>query len=113
MHHDLKTILKDDNTTESVSQDQLRKRGVDALSDSPKNRLKNNPPGSSGRRQVYKDLNWKNDKTIPQNFGEKVRSFATKASNYLNKNKANITMGLLGLPVGPSILSKMKLKKEK
>ena len=64
MHHDLKTILKDDNTTESVSQDQLKKRGVDALSDSPKNRLKN-----------------------------------------------NLTMGLLGLPVGPSILSKMKLKK--
>lgn len=106
-HHKTKNILQDDGSSIEVSSNDLQNRGVDAIKSQM---LKNNPPGSKGRRDVYDKLDWKYDNTVPKTFGEKVSNFASTAKNFVNKNKTKIadvaTGGLFS--IGKSVLDKIK-----
>ncbi len=106
-HHDKKNILQDDGSSIQVSSSDLQKRGVDAIKSQM---LKNNPPGSKGRRDVYDKLDWKYDNTIPKTFGEKVSDFASTAKKFVNKNKFKLadaaTGGLFG--VAKNVVEKLK-----
>ncbi len=106
-HHKTKNILQDDGSSIEVSSSDLQKRGVDAIKSQM---LKNNPPGSKGRRGVYDKLDWKYDNTIPKTFSEKVSDFASTAKQFVNKNKFKLvdaaTGGLFG--VAKNVVEKLK-----
>ena len=106
-NHDKKNILQDDGSSIQVSSSDLQTRGVDAIKSQM---LKNNPPGSRGRRDVYDKLDWKYDNTIPKTFSEKVSNFANTAKKFVNKNKYKIadvaTGGLFS--IGKSVVDKLK-----
>jgi len=86
-HHDKKNVLQDDGSSIQVSSSDLKSKGVDAIKSQM---LKDNPPGSKGRRDVYDKLDWKYDNTVPKTFSEKVSLFAKTAKHMIGKKATNI-----------------------